>query len=247
MRWLALVGAIGCGRLGFGVAGDASDDARDGATDIAQGCGFDLCDNFETRTLAPVWTTSTMVSLDTTRAHGGAQAVHLQSAALAVGQSQYVELGEMQTLAVPATHFWVRGWFFLSALPAAGNAMELVAAEELSGGLGDYVVVRSTDTLLYTKFVAATKSAPAVIPSDTWFCIAFEVLRATNSTGSLALTSDVLPQTTLAPTQTDSQTAIQVIWFGVAFDGVNVTVPQPALDLWVDDVIVHSAPVTCAD
>ncbi|MDB4964246.1 MAG: hypothetical protein JWP01_4245 [Myxococcales bacterium] len=38
-----------------------------------------------------------------------------------------------------------------------------------------------------------------------------------------------------------------MVTFGIGFAGSNTPVAQPALDLWIDDVIVDPDPVTCAD
>ena len=62
------------------------------------------------------------------------------------------------------------------------------------------------------------------------------------------LTSDVIPSLTLPGVTTDSSaTPIQDIGLGIGFAGTNVFNPQPALDLWFDDVIVDTQPLTCAD
>jgi hypothetical protein len=48
-------------------------------------------------------------------------------------------------------------------------------------------------------------------------------------------------------TRTDDANRVTSQAFGINFASDNVNVPQPDIDLWVDDVIVHSSPVTCAD
>ncbi|NVB83606.1 MAG: hypothetical protein HOV81_34850 [Kofleriaceae bacterium] len=253
---VVLLVAAGCGRLGFGST-DARDDAvaSDGASSDATrdgasvGCSpaFDLCDDFEGPTLdGAIWTADSMVTLDTTRAHRGAKSVHVHMPSLAAGSGDYQTLRETTTITSGATTFWVRAWFWLSALPAGGNGLELVTAER-PGSAGDYLFVFSDRTALYTQFVAASQTAMATVPTGTWFCAVWKVVRATNATGSIALSGDA-PAITLANTTTDSATLpMTVVNLGIGFSGTNLPVAQPALDLWIDDVIAHSSPVGCTD
>jgi len=209
--------------------------------------GFDLCDGFEAASFAPVWMTSASITLDTTHAHRGAQAVHVHRDALAMGQGGYSQLGEAQSLAT-TQHVWVRAWFYLSALPASMNHFELVSIEQPTGSnLGDYLFVAPADTQIYSEFSDAVNGTNVAVPTNTWFCAVLELQRATGATGVLALTSDVLPSTTISATQTDGSPPIGDLWLGIGFATPAVKAAQPALDLWIDDVIVHHAAVTCAD
>jgi hypothetical protein len=47
---------------------------------------------------------------------------------------------------------------------------------------------------------------------------------------------------------TDSTAApLKTVALGIGFAATNVNDAQPAIDMWIDDVIVHHAPVTCSD
>jgi hypothetical protein len=46
---------------------------------------------------------------------------------------------------------------------------------------------------------------------------------------------------------TDGTPNLGNLIIGLQFASSNVTAPQPALDMWIDDVIVDHAAVTCAD
>nr|MBA3542486.1 hypothetical protein [Deltaproteobacteria bacterium] len=63
---------------------------------------------------------------------------------------------------------------------------------------------------------------------------------------ALELSGDV-PTLSLSNVTTDSTTPMSLVAFGIGFANGNAPVAQPALDLWVDDVIVDMAPMTCAD
>jgi hypothetical protein len=72
-------------------------------------------------------------------------------------------------------------------------------------------------------------------------------VRSTTTTGSLTSSGD-LAALTLPGVKTDSSTSPMTnLFLGMGFSSSNVPVAQPALDLWIDDVIVDAAPVTCAD
>jgi hypothetical protein len=242
----ALVVIAACGRYDFSARSDAG--ASDGPDARDPCAGFDLCDQFEEPSLRSVWMASSGVTLDTTHAHSGTQSVHLHTTQIAPGQTMYIQLGENQTLATAVNPLWVRGWFWMPAFPAAGNHSELISVEQMGGGLGDYLFLYSTATVVYSQFAMATGNTPALGSPGAWFCAVFEVSRAIDATGKLTLSSDIVGPQGLTNVVTDSQaTPIRTIWLGIGFAGGNVTANQPALDLWIDDVIVHSAPVTCAD
>jgi hypothetical protein len=66
--------------------------------------------------------------------------------------------------------------------------------------------------------------------------------------GALTLTSDVVPTTTLPNIATDSDAQpITDLYLGISNSPGNILNAQPAMDMWMDDVILHHAPVTCAD
>jgi hypothetical protein len=265
MRALALLVAVaGCGRFGFG--GETADSAivdgvisdgvivgDDGATDAVMGdaapaclASYNLCDGFEGTSFdTTTWTVDSMITLDATRAHRGSKSAHVHTPASAANTSNYQTLNETKT--VPgSTTFWLRGWFWLSALPATGNGMELVSAEQ-SGVGGDYVFVFSDSTHVYTQFGNASQTSPTTVPIGSWFCVIWKVVRSTTTTGALELSGDA-PLLSLPNVKTDSATApMNVITIGMGFASSNTPAAQPALDLWIDDVIVDDAPLTCAD
>jgi hypothetical protein len=264
MRGVAVVIVVvvaGCGRFGFGTSdpsGDASGSAvdsapRDGLGDtmgdgaaVACAPGLDLCDGFEEPTLdGAIWDTDPMVTLDTTRAHRGAQSIHVHSPAFAANTGSYTTLRETRTITIGGT-FWVRAWFWLSALPAGQNGLELITAER-PGSAGDYLFVRSDRTSVYSQFADNSQSSMTTLPTGTWVCTIWKVVRSTSATGSLTLSGDA-PAITFSNAVTDSTAMpMTVVTMGLGFSGTNVPVAQPALDLWIDDVIADSSPVSCTD
>jgi hypothetical protein len=250
--WAAIV-AAGCGRfafdpraLGDGSVGDgAGDGSGDGAGDAAElVClgSYDVCDGFEGSTIDPLWMPDPMITIDTTRAHSGASSAHVHTPAFGVGMDSYTLLAEEMTLMTAST-LWIRSWLWLSALPAGANGLELVAAQTPGAG-GDYLFVFSDQTHVYSQYAGLNDVSPVTVPTGVWFCAVFKIVRATTPTGSLEASGDV-PLLVLPNAATDGVPPLQYITIGLGFAGTNVVVPQPALDLWIDDVIIDDAPVTC--
>jgi hypothetical protein len=250
-RAWVLVVLAGCGRLGFedqpGGGDAAVVDGSSATGDAGLTClpSYSVCDDFE----APVvntetWQVDSMIAIDTARAHRGASSLHVHMPAFDVGQGNYQFIADAKTVMTAST-FWVRGWFWLSALPAGTNGLELITAE-LPGAAGDYVFVRSNRTTVYSQFNDTSNSSAVTAPVNNWFCVLFKVVRSTASTGSLEMSGDV-PTVTLPNVRTDGAPPMDRINLGIGFSSTNVTSAQPAMDLWIDDVIIDDAALTCAD
>jgi hypothetical protein len=263
MRWHAVLMAvlvtatIGCGRFGFERsdedAGD-SDAKGDGMlgdgprADVAAACAFDLCDGFETPTLdTSLWTVFGNVTRDTSQFHRGAASMRMHVDARNVGQSGFSILSETRTFSTSPSTVWVRAWLRFASLPAGSNGMELVALQAMSPDEGVYVFLNSGDLELYNQLTGASTSNGTTPPLDTWFCIVWKIVLSTTNTGSLDMTSDVVPGITMSNVQTDSSPRLQMLSFGAGFASGNVNVAQPAFDMWLDDVLVDTNALTCTD
>ena len=233
--------AAACGRTRFSERPDAPADTE------APACtGFDLCDGFEAPAIdTSVWMLDPLVTRDTTVAHRGAASVHMHTDAFPMGTMSYQMMGENRV--VPGGTLWARLWVRLVGLPAGTNGMELISAVQTAGAMGDYVFIHNYAATLYTQFAGPARDTSTPPPANTWFCIVLQLVRDTGTAGSLALTSDVLAPISIPSVQTDAAPPISVLYFGLGFATTNTKVDQPAVDVWIDDVIVHSAPVTCAD
>jgi len=245
MRGVALLLVVaGCGRFGFLGLGDDTptiDSGDDGPTSFV--CTFDFCDRFESPTLDPAWTVDPGVTVDTTRAHSGTGSLHVHSPAFAAASDSYANA----TRPVPAAKtFWIRSWFWLSALPAGANGMELLVAEQIGvGPMGDYIFLFANETHVYSQFESSSMITNPVTVGN-WFCLVFQVVLSPTTTGSLDITGAVTSSLPNVRTD-DATTPVSLLAWGIGFSGNNVPDAQPALDLWIDDVIVHSAPVACTD
>lgn len=258
----ACVLLAGCGRFGFGTlgAGDSqigdvgtgSDAIRDTAGDVsgdaAPAClaSYELCDGFETDLNTQIWTAQAGVTVDGTVAHRGTRSVHAHIDATASGTQVYAMLYQTKTLPLGDQIVYVRAYFRLSALPATNNHMEAITVIQSGGGAGDYLFVQPDALYVYSQFSLAVMNNGTLPPVGSWFCALWTLDRSTTSSGSITLAGDE-PGTSLTATQTDGVPSVDEMAFGIGFSANNVKTAQPALDVWVDDIIVSNAPVTCAD
>lgn len=248
-RWLAIAAiCAGCGRFGFGTeidGGHLGSDSGSGSGDAAgqPSCeGFDICDQFEDSVLSSVWETFGDVT-HSTLAHRGTGSVHFAVPAVAAGGMAGALIRENMTLGAGTPAFWVRVWVRFGALADVQNHLELLSADEFTdGGLGDYLFTEADSTDLYSQFDNHTAYLPIAIPLDTWTCLIWHVAP---DDGDMSLNGDLGSSSFSGVT--NGTPPVSVIEIGPNLDPTNVMVDQPAFEVWLDDVIVHHAAVTCAD
>ena len=246
---IALICA-GCGRFGFGTEVDAGNHGSDGGGSGsgsgdagAPSCaGFDLCDQFEDPTLATVWQSFGDVS-HSTISHRGTGAVHFAMPALTAGSMGGALIAETQTFAAGTAPFWVRVWVRFGAHADPHNNLELISADQSTmGGLADYLFAEADSTDLYSQFDNRTSQLPVPVPLNTWTCL---IWRVDPGAGDMSLDGDLGSSSYSGVT--NGSPPLSVILIGPNLAATNVTVDQPAFEVWVDDVIVNHTAVTCAD
>jgi len=248
---VAVTVVAACGHVDFDgirMLGDGAGSGDGSASDGSQDCSalYELCDGFEGTSFAAVWMVTSNVTIDTTVAHRGASSMHAQTPIVPIGTNSYRQLRQTTTLALDDPTFYVRAWVRISAMPVVN--MSFIAVEQ-SGGPDneDAFVLRPTDLAIYSQFANNSNGNGTRPPLDTWFCVLWTVHRDTGNAGSIMLGGDEPPAPPLNNLQTDAASPIAIMDFGIAFAGSVVTQQQPAMDVWVDDVIVSSFAVTCAD
>jgi hypothetical protein len=240
---LLVLALAGCGRVGFEIDGTGDAHAADAPR---ASCAFDLCDGFEAETLdSSKWTVDPMVTRDPSVAHRGSASARMHVDALAANGTAAAMLAESRTLAT-SRELWVRGWFRLSALPADGNELEVIGLAQTVADAAVHSVFVRADQVGFTLQSGISASTSIVLPAETWFCLVWHV-RLSATDGALDLTGDLFEGPSATGGQTDTNPPIEVLRLGARFEPSQVTVNQPALDVWLDDVIVHSAPISCAD
>lgn len=257
-HYVAIVAALvaACGRLDFGARGahdgsiPASDGAIDGADalgDAAGEClpGYLLCDGFEKTTLAPWWTPSTAgVALDATVAHRGTQSLHLHVDDVPANEGANAIVTETTTFLAASTTIYVRAFARMSAIP--DDHLGLIETDQTTAMPdGDGVFATSSGLTVFSQFSEASMDTGFTPMDGAWTCLVWTVVRATDATGSLALDGDATA--TLANVQTDGDPPIDEMELGIQLAGPTDMVLQPAIDVWIDDVIVAVSPLTCAD
>ena len=227
-------------------ADGGTDDGMDGGT----GClpSYLVCDGFETPTLDPRWFSDGQVVRDTSTMHRGNASLHLYTNGLAMGTGTSSRIWEQTTLAGAPASFWARGWFRISRIPEPSvNAVVLLTADNQST-TGDMVFIRAIDDLLMGSDFASQGSTGGHLPTNTWFCLIWHVDRSTTATGSLELSGDQFPAFSLPNVITDDGASpIANLRFGLLWRSMEVVVAQPAVDLWIDDIITSTTPVSCLD
>jgi hypothetical protein len=203
-----------------------------------------VCDGFETPALPPTWSQLGSVALDGTIAHRGAQSVRLHADAVAAGADRYVLITETASLAAADPTLYVRAWARLGMLPA--NNMGLIAAEQGGSGSEEVAVFVVPQLGVYSQFSNRSQHNNTPPPTNTWFCVIWRLDRSTTTTGALSIDGDQ-PPAQLTGVITDGAPALRDLSFGIQLSGSTNTLPQPAFDVWIDDVIVSPTSVTCAD
>jgi hypothetical protein len=243
---LAALAVVGCGRLGFS-PGDQPDGA---VADSDAACTRQLCDDFESPALAPIWDTTNAaagsVTIDTSVAHTGASSVRFSIASLpAPNTGMRSFIAEYTTLALGSPTVYVRAFVRLSGLPAAGNNVEMMMATETVTGNENSVFLMDDQIALYNQWSDSTSSNGMAAPTNTWFCVLWRVTRATTMTGSMEIRGDIPPRT-MVNIQTEGPQLTSMI-FGLTLFAMLQPTPQPAFDMWLDDLLIDDAPLACSD
>jgi len=240
-----LCAIAGCGRFGFDDRpSDAPAPVIDTASDAAPACAYQICDGFEAPAVAPVWTPMGAVAIDNTFAHTGASSVHVHTVALAPNGADAAFIRETATLA-QSTPIYVRAFLRFGGLPSTNDYGPIMHVYESTNDFEDSLMFSDSALSVYTQWNNANMSTSSPPPLNTWVCVLWSVTRATTATGSVTLGGDVGSLTlTNVPTEGPALTALDI---GLIFYSTQTPTAQPALDLWIDDVLVSDTPLTCAD
>ena len=206
-----------------------------------------VCDGFEGADVDATWIKEDAVAIDTTFAHRGNSSVHMHLPAIDANGTVGARLIHTTVMATPGP-LWVRAWMKIGSLPAGANRLEVICAEQsTSPFFGDCVFLHAAATSLYTQFAGGSVQGEPP-PIGPWFCFVWKLVRAADTSGAMHLTSDVVANIDLVGEPTESSTnPMDALAIGGIFYSANTPNAQPAIDMWVDDVIVSTSPVTCND
>jgi hypothetical protein len=244
----ATVALAGCGRVGFRALADgARAPGSDASGDGTAPCSalHELCEDFEETQLdTQVWTQVVPIaSIDTTRAHTGSASLHVQTPAFSSGGVASAFIGERKTPLLEGSPFYVRVWTYLEAQPV--NNMSYVTAST-TADLEDGFFIEDGNVSIYTQFANNNVDTITPAPLGTWFCALWTVTPDAGSGGSMYLSGDA-GSLMLTDLPTDGSPGLSELEFGINFSTSTDGTPQPLLDLWIDDIIVDKAPLTCEE
>ena len=208
------------------------------------------------------------MDLDGTHTISGDAALHVVLDQGATSGGRLFTEGDVPLLADPPTHVYGRmmmyiaqngtsiHWTFFGvqggaepASPQAGNYASYIMSSLPRDGVNTYSFVDGLDT--GSGYQDCWAQGMTEMPTDEWTCVAFEIdslgrhLRMYKDDGADPIVSvDETGQGCVAPTPGDST------WWGPVIDqlfvgGWSFHDMDAPLELWIDDVIVDTAPVAC--
>jgi len=248
-----LVACGACGRIGF-PNGGSDDTSRDGGSgDAVSGdsgplvdCTMTypsarLCSGFEQSGLGE-WdydiATEGTTDLSTTRAYRGTHSLEIKTSA--VDAYKEARWGKNYALDAAMTgDIYIRAYYWLDASTVVTDQLSILVA---LSGVDPYP---SANLLLvpgemHSNIDGEFASAPFEFPRDRWTCVRMHLVVATTG-GSIDIAVDgtsVLSKANIDTRVANGYTNVDV--------GVHYATPaQAASHMWIDEVVVDTAPVTC--
>jgi hypothetical protein len=226
--------------------GDAS--VGDGApTDAALGpptcaqAGVLLCEGFENG-LDPQnkWNpgaTNGSVTVETTRAHRGSHSLHLHSNAVGANVPAQAQLLEQWTFPLVGA-LYVRVYAYVTIAHDGQLLMGLQQA--MNPFHGAYLYAGSTQVTFWDD-ASQTGAGGGAFPLNQWVCVEFEL---SSTLGAHVWLDDPQVEVLSAPAaSTAFSPALGQLTLGGFYSSAA---GSPAVDLWIDDVIVDPNPIGCA-
>lgn len=247
MRLAALVLLAGCGRFGFDARTAAADGATDTTRDARAGvCGGLFCDGFEGSAFDPRWMVDTFKGaavVDTTRAHGGTQSLHVST--MAIASSTTNPRGLLVTFAglpVASGTIYLRAWIFKQGPRPIGFFDQTInfadaAGEGISTGAKDNMIANND----YTAPTTYQQSANTTQTTDTWTCWIFQMPSGTTGLNRVFLDGTEVTDATIDVSS--PQPAPDHLYLGTEWVGSPTS--MNASDAWIDDVELATTMPSC--
>jgi hypothetical protein len=208
--------------------------------------GVRLCDGFEGDLIAfPPWIVvehAAQVTIDRARAFRGVHALRVRTSEMpdTLEARRHGEITENTT--VPGPFLAMRFYVYLPG-PAPTATWRLSGMLQVDPPhLGPMMFIRdgafSFSAPGATDLVSARK-----LPTDRWVCVEWRVRRGAAGESRVLVDDQELADLTFTG-NTELNAPIGLLTFGMWFFGNDMI--QPAYEVWIDEVIVDSAPVGCA-
>jgi hypothetical protein len=253
------------GPLSITLAGAETDMAR--PPDLARPCSYELCEGFESGQLnSNVWTetlgdtTKMNITVDDTVAHSGSYSLHLHSDALSKGSTMTALIAE--SLFVPTTTqpLFVRLWLKAAAWPStngAGTGHDALIEVHAPGASGEVLNIEASSQAVdqgsveRLDFLAyggvpnnVYKQGTSPLPTGMWFCLEW---------GLAYDAQDMLIHSHTWLGDGDIEVALEADAAAASFNTMLIgmdekpTDVQGPIDLWIDDIVISGAYVSCAE
>ncbi|HUS29086.1 MAG TPA: hypothetical protein VMZ53_11265 [Kofleriaceae bacterium] len=248
---LAFVFALtACGRLSFddGTHDAAQGDGRNGDSGpIADGPGVDchvshasaiFCDGFENGMTPWGYSVIDQGTVDTTtlRAWGGTHALEVHTPDSAIYKS--ARWGSFLPSAITTGELFVRQYMWLPSSVASSQVSLIVTGNGATPFPSTFMFLLGPELVISTD--TNSFSTPDVLPRDRWVC--FEMQTHIDPTaGFVKITFDGSTAFQTPLTDTDVAGGYTNVDVGVHY----ATDTQPAVSLWIDDVVVDTNPIGC--
>jgi hypothetical protein len=234
------------------IYGDAGAAGEAGAgCGCASVTGAVVCEDFEASPSA-IWSAlGDGPTPDPTRAHCGAASIHLHAPALKVGDAFVSALTQSATFADPRLTggFFARAWVYLPTASkiADNNYVSLIEARQAADpylGVGAQVGPNGAALSDWTTAPAGYASTAGAVPRDQWTCIEWQVAySAAAGATKLWLGGASDPAASLEATNTQPSPPYAAMLVGLYYG--PIATPQPAFDLWLDDLVISGERVGC--
>ena len=203
-----------------------------------------LCDGFETGSLAATWTDTDLngtVTVEAGNVCRGDGALHIVTAASPLEDP--IEADVTTTIDDGSRHYALRWFMWLSEIPENRTVLASLAPA-LAPEAGYQLGVSRGFLGLYDPVRAAWLEQPlAEVPIGRWVCLELEVVEAdADGAVSLRLDGTALDDLDIAGDTLGADPIAQVYLGWLSGTPVD---PQPAIDLWIDEVAVSDGEIGC--
>jgi hypothetical protein len=228
--------------------GDACqlDDGGVPAGSRCSGLAVRVCDGFEEGTLNPRWRIDSnggTATLDRTRAYRGGASLRLHTNQFPPSNpGPHTEIITQDGFPITGTAY-VRAWFYFPSPRPGSYDQTLNLADALGTGMAAGVQGGALTANDYTRGQFGA-SKLATVPTDRWTCLRFAI--PSGMSGKTQLFVDGMEATDVEfAAATAPQPTVTHLYVGLNW---NDNAPNlPAYDVWLDELIIHDQPVTCAD
>lgn len=246
-----------CGRFGFDdrAANDASRAREDVLADDVSGdsnaslCDVStalVCDGFTQTTLNPRWTpdfTSGAIMVDAQRSYRGTSSLHASTSTITSATTNpHASIVSYDGLGTVTGIVYAREWIYI---PATFPTVEFAQVMNFADDAGLGISLGTRDGFLVNNDYTSgmyKQSTTVPLPVGRWAC--FQMEMPSGSTATARVFVDGVEVSDIAITRTSTQPRPTHVYVGLTWIGTLSSLP--ASEVWIDELVIDSAPTTCA-